>query len=74
MDYLDKTAPSDAIVHRLLERRAAAEPDATFYTLLERNFTFAQVNSDANRLARNLRDAGITAGTHVAVLMETSEE
>lgn len=74
MDYLDKTAPSDAIVHQLLERRAAAAPDATFYTLLEKSFSFADVNGDANRLARNLHDDGIVAGTHVAVLMETSAE
>lgn len=72
MDYLNEIAPADTMVHVLLERRAAAAPDAHFFSFGADVHTLGDFNRAANRLARNLEASGITTGTHVAILMETS--
>jgi crotonobetaine/carnitine-CoA ligase len=74
MDYLNQIAPSDCFTHRLLEQRAAEDPDGIFFTFEGQTFTFDKSNRLANRVARNLQQAGLVAGTHVAMLMETSTE
>lgn len=74
MDYLNQIPAADCVVHRLLERRAAQAPEAVVFTFQNQPFTLAHWNRMANRLARNLQRAGIRAGTHVAVLMDTSVE
>ncbi|CAM3501265.1 AMP-binding protein [Polaromonas hydrogenivorans] len=74
MDYLNQIKPTDCFAHRLLETRALENPNDTFFTFEGESYTFAQCNQTANRLARNLLQAGIQAGTYVAVLMETSVE
>jgi len=72
MEYLNGIAPADAMVHVLLERRAAETPEATFFSFGDGVHTLGDFNAASNRLARNLETFGITTGTHVAVLMETS--
>ncbi|MDO8310424.1 MAG: AMP-binding protein, partial [Sideroxyarcus sp.] len=74
MDYLNRMAPSEVLTHRLLERRAAEAPDALFFSFQNESFTLGHCNRMANRMARNLQEAGITTGTHVAVFMDTSAE
>lgn len=74
MNYLDRTAPSQSMAHKLLEQRAAEASEATFFTLSNEAHTLGHCNRMANRVARNLLGAGITAGTHVAVIMESSAE
>lgn len=74
MDYLNRISPADCFAHRLLETRASEDPGGAFFTFENHNYTFAHCNQMANRLARNLQKIGIGAGTHVAVLMETSVE
>jgi crotonobetaine/carnitine-CoA ligase len=74
MDYLSRIAPAEVMTHRLLERRAAEEPEAIFYSFLDEVWTLSRFNASANRMARNLQALGITAGTHVAVLMDTSTD
>lgn len=72
MRYLDSVAPAETIAHLLLERRAAAEPEAPFFSFLDEHLTLGAFNRLANRMARNLEAAGISQGTHVLVLMDTS--
>jgi crotonobetaine/carnitine-CoA ligase len=74
MDYLNRIPISESMTHRLLERRAAEAPDAVFFTLHNETYSLGRVNATSNRLARNLQDAGIVKGTHVAVIMETSAD
>lgn len=72
--YLDAIPPRDLTVVRLLERRAAECPDAPFVSWADDVTTFALFNAGVNRMARSLLDQGITSGTHVAVMMDTSPD
>ena len=74
MNYLASVAPHQSMAHRLLEQRAEESPDGTFFTLLDKPYSFAHCNRMANRLARNLIAAGVRSATHVAVIMETSAD
>ncbi|SDR57983.1 crotonobetaine/carnitine-CoA ligase [Rhizobiales bacterium GAS113] len=74
MDYLNRIPASQAMAHLLLERRATDAPDAAFFSFLETGVTLGEFNRTVNRVARNLEALGVTHGTHVAVLMESSVE
>jgi len=74
MEYLNRIQPGDCIVHRLLESRAAASPEKAFFTFEGQVVTLGECNRRANRVARNLQAAGIGAGSHVAVLMDSSPD
>ena len=74
MQYLDRCELSQCIVHRLLEDRAAQAPDAVFFTWMNESVSLGRFNAAANRVARNLQNAGIGVGTRVAVIMATSFE
>jgi crotonobetaine/carnitine-CoA ligase len=72
--YLDAIPPHDLTVVRLLERRAAEDPERTFYSWADDTVTFGEFDASVNRMAHRLRHEGITPGTHVAVLMDTSPD
>jgi crotonobetaine/carnitine-CoA ligase len=72
--YLDAIPTSDLTVVRLLEQRAAENPDETFFSWAEDTTTFGEFNASVNRMAHRLRHEGISSGTHVAVLMDTSPD
>ncbi len=72
--YLDAIPPRDLTVVRLLERRAAEDPDGTFFSWAEDTTTFGEFHAAVHRMAGRLHAEGITAGTHVAVLMDTSPD
>lgn len=72
--YLDTIPPRDLTVVRLLERRAADSPDGTFFSWADDTTTFGEFNAAVNRMARRLQHEGVTPGTHVAVLMDTSPD
>jgi crotonobetaine/carnitine-CoA ligase len=72
--YLDAIPPRDLTVVRLLERRAAANPDGTFFSWADDTTTFGEFNAAVNRMARRLQHEGVTRGTHVAVSMDTSPD
>lgn len=74
MQHLDAYRPQDMMPHRLLELRAAEAPEAVFFTFEDQVWTLARFNAAANRMARNLTAQGITTGTHVAVLMDSSPD
>ena len=72
--HLDSTRASDLTMTRLLERRAAQSPGDTFFTWAATSTTVGEFNTQVNRMARHLIRQGIGAGTHVAVLMDSSPE
>ena len=60
----------DRRVHELFEERAAAHPDAVAAVQGERCWTYAELNSRANRLGRALLARGLEREGVVAVVME----
>lgn len=73
--YLRFTPQDDTTMVRLLERRAATEPDATFFTWTKAEpVALGAFNRSVNRTARNLSALGVAKGTPVLVLMDTSPD
>jgi crotonobetaine/carnitine-CoA ligase len=72
--YLREYQPDDVTMVRLLERRAARVGNAVFYTWADTAETVGAFNARVNRMARNLDRLGVRAGTHVAVIMNTSPD
>ncbi|MEU6817964.1 amino acid adenylation domain-containing protein [Streptomyces sp. NPDC046860] len=60
----------DARAHELFERRVREHPDAVAAVLGERQWTYAQLNSRANQLARALVARGLSREDVVAVVTE----
>ncbi|MDQ1592736.1 MAG: hypothetical protein QOG71_3363 [Pyrinomonadaceae bacterium] len=61
-------------VHEMFERQAEARPEAVAIACEGKEWTFAEVNARANKLARYLRRQDVGAETLVGVLMERSAE
>ncbi|MFL6196819.1 MAG: amino acid adenylation domain-containing protein [Thermoanaerobaculia bacterium] len=61
-------------VHRLVERWARATPGAVAIAAEGRRLTYAELNRDADRLARSLRSRGIGPESVVALRLERSPE
>ncbi|GAA1845477.1 ATP-dependent acyl-CoA ligase [Pseudonocardia ailaonensis] len=72
--YLDSIPPRDLTLGRLLGRRAAEDPDGVFFSWAEATTTFRGFETDVDRMAARLVAEGIGAGTHVAVLMDSSPD
>ncbi|MGW3472669.1 AMP-binding protein [Saccharopolyspora sp. NPDC000995] len=72
--YLDSIPPRELTIVRLLERRAAEDPDGIFFSWSDTTTTFREFDEAVNAMAYKLLDEGIQAGTHVAVLMDTSPD
>ncbi|MFJ6808480.1 amino acid adenylation domain-containing protein [Streptomyces anulatus] len=67
-------ADPTAVVHRIVERRAAETPDAVAVVDGARHLTYRGLNAAANRLARLLRRQGVGAEDRVALRLERSAE
>ncbi|MDF9616382.1 amino acid adenylation domain-containing protein [Pseudomonas entomophila] len=61
-------------VHRLVEAQAACHPQACAVTFEDRRLSYAELNAQANRLARHLRTLGVGPDVRVAVCVERSLE
>jgi crotonobetaine/carnitine-CoA ligase len=72
--HFGPVAAEDVVLTTLVERRAAENPDAVFFTFGEEIHTLGSFNARVNRMARNLLDQGIGEGTHVGVLMDNSPD
>ncbi|SFY33477.1 non-ribosomal peptide synthetase, partial [Streptomyces atratus] len=66
--------PDTATIHRLVEERVAASPDAVAVTHGGRGWTYGDINARANRLAHHLRGTGISPDTLIAVCLDRSPE
>jgi non-ribosomal peptide synthetase-like protein len=71
-----RTAPAirhPLCLHELFESQVDATPDAVALGCGDREFTYAELDAAANRLARRLRRAGARPGTFVGILASRSE-
>nr|WP_294979044.1 non-ribosomal peptide synthetase [uncultured Pseudomonas sp.] len=69
MDY-----PRDACLHQLIEQQVQRSPADVALTDGQRRFSYAELNSRANRLAHWLREQGIGPDSRVGVALERSVE
>jgi surfactin family lipopeptide synthetase A len=67
----DAPFPEDRLLHSFLEERAREHGDRVAVTDGS-GTTYARLNADANRLARTLRERGVTAGSIVGVCVPRS--
>jgi amino acid adenylation domain-containing protein len=65
---------TEACVHILFERQAQKTPDATAVAIESETFTYRELNSRANQLARHLEKLGVGPETLVGVYTERSLE
>ena len=61
-------------IHELIERQAIQFPDAVAVSCEQRSLSYAELNSQADQLARRLRDQSVVAGDCVALRVERSPE
>ena len=66
--------PSAVGIHALFEVQAASTPHAVAVVHHDREWSYATVNAQANRLAHYLRGLGVAPGMRVALLFERSIE
>jgi len=66
--------PSDKCVHQLFEKQVERSPEAIAVVSKERQFTYAELNSRANQLARFLRRFGVGPDSLVGLCVERSPE
>jgi len=64
--------PENSPVHELIEKRAALVPEKTAIIDINTSLTFRQLNEQANRLARYLRNQGVTSNTFVGICVNRS--
>ena len=70
--YFDNIPPEQMLFSQLLEQRAETIPNQQFFSFESETYSYAEFNSQANKIARNLAIEGIGYGSVVAVLMDTS--
>ncbi|MGC4060738.1 MAG: amino acid adenylation domain-containing protein [Aquabacterium sp.] len=56
-------------IHHLFEDQARRQPDAVALLCQDLSFSYAELNTQANRLARYLQDLGVAHGDTVAIVM-----
>jgi amino acid adenylation domain-containing protein len=66
--------PGAPLVHRMIEDRAAQSPDAPAVSFRDTSWTYRELNSRANQVARKLARLGAGRETIVCVHMERSLE
>jgi amino acid adenylation domain-containing protein len=59
---------------QFFERKASASPDALAIACAGRRINYRELNRQADRIAQGLRDAGVTGGCLVGVLLDRSPE
>ncbi|MBD0378730.1 non-ribosomal peptide synthetase [Paenibacillus sedimenti] len=69
-----RNVPNDQTLHGLFEEQAALSPEQPAVIFLDRQLTYAQLNTAANRLARTLRDKGVRPESRVGIMAERSLE
>ncbi|WP_197270633.1 non-ribosomal peptide synthase/polyketide synthase, partial [Paenibacillus alvei] len=66
--------PRDKTIHHLFEERAEQQPDAIAAIFGNKQMTYRELNANANRMARQLRETGISTGDRVGISVERSLE
>ena len=66
--------PANKCIQELFEQQVERTPDAVALICENRQLSYRELNSQANRLARYLRKHGVAADTRVAICMQRSPE
>ncbi len=66
--------PADLCLHELFEAQAAKTPELPAVRCLDRQFTYRELNDEANRIARRLRRLGAGPGKFVGLCVGRSVE
>ncbi|MGR9100207.1 MAG: amino acid adenylation domain-containing protein [Gammaproteobacteria bacterium] len=72
--HLRQNFTSPFCMHELFERQAARRPDATAVLYDKGSISYAEINAQANRLARLLRKRGVGSNTPVGLAIDRSPE
>ncbi|NIF21656.1 non-ribosomal peptide synthetase [Candidatus Pantoea multigeneris] len=62
--------PATTLIHQLFEHQAALQPQALALSVGDAQFSYAELNQQANRLAHYLMALGVTPDTRVGVCVE----
>ncbi|MET8468662.1 amino acid adenylation domain-containing protein [Streptomyces sp. NPDC006422] len=62
----------DLCLHRVVERQAAATPDAVAAVFADQNLTYRQLNERANALAHRMRERGVGPDERVGIALPRS--
>lgn len=75
-EFNNTTVPfrDDVVVQEIFEEQVKKHPEQIAAMFKEESISFDKINQKANRLARYLRNIGVTADTIVAIYMERSLE
>lgn len=67
---LGETAqPPELLLHRAFERQVSLVPERTALVACDQSYTYAQLDSQVNRLANALIQRGVTPGARIAILL-----
>ena len=66
--------PSGLCIHRIVEQQVARTPDALALTCDGNSLSYRELNSRANRLAKELRTLGVSPDVLVGICMERSND
>lgn len=69
-DSASTHASAKKTIHGLIEEYARTNPCSTALVYQSREISYAQMNSQANRLARHIRRQGVSSGESVALCLE----
>ncbi|OCA53123.1 Tyrocidine synthase 3 [Photorhabdus namnaonensis] len=70
----ETTYPNELCIHQLFERQVEKTPNAIALVYEKQTLSYAELNSRANRLARQLIEQGVCPGDHIALLLARSME
>lgn len=77
LDQWNETATpfaENTCVHEFFEEQAARTPDAVAVVFRDQQWTYQELNSQADALARRLKSAGVGPGSFVAICLNRSLE
>lgn len=70
----DEDFPLDLCLHELFEEQVERTPERTALVFGDHRFTYRELNTRANQLARYLRAQGLAASTPVGLFLKRSDE
>ncbi|MEH2332067.1 non-ribosomal peptide synthetase [Nostoc sp.] len=74
LNHTQTDYPQQACIHQLFEAQVEKTPDAVALVFNNQYFTYRDLNSRANQLAKHLQSLGVSAETLVGICIERSLE
>lgn len=72
-DVSQRRAAIPACLHHIFERQVDLDPSALALECADRAWTYGEADTQANRMARALRDRGVGRGAFVGIMLDRSE-